>query len=229
MRPRARTLVAILTLSVPATLVLLWSLSYAHTGTASVRRGDRAAYFLSTHDGRVHFGVQSITPPVGNPNYRADVSRFGRMGIYEGPNTATEMGFDPHWRHKKLLGFGRSRWRGTFIVAGGTYRAEANLYAAPWWALTVVGAAPATVGWGARYRLRRRLRQGRCTRCGYDLRGSPGRCPECGADAPGWAGTVRRLLRSLAAAGRRARGFAAGRREPLHGLAIRRATDCETA
>ena len=29
---------------------------------------------------------------------------------------------------------------------------------------------------------RTRAREGRCVRCGYDLRATPGRCPECGAE-----------------------------------------------
>lgn len=53
----------------------------------------------------------------------------------------------------------------------------------PFWLLVgVTSVLPATwlVVW---HRSRLRLRQGRCTNCGYDLRATPGRCPECGADA----------------------------------------------
>ena len=44
-------------------------------------------------------------------------------------------------------------------------------------ALTAVG--PAWWWIASRHQRRRRL-EGRCLRCGYDLRESPGKCPECG-------------------------------------------------
>lgn len=46
---------------------------------------------------------------------------------------------------------------------------------------TTLGIIPIAV---AGFRVRRRSRRGRCTACGYDLRGSPGGvCPECGQPA----------------------------------------------
>jgi hypothetical protein len=42
--------------------------------------------------------------------------------------------------------------------------------------------------WRSRVRADRRLREGRCPACGYDLRATPGRCPECGRPPMPWNG-----------------------------------------
>ena len=54
---------------------------------------------------------------------------------------------------------------------------------APYWGLALlflIGPAFWAVGW---LRRRRRFGEGRCQKCGYDLRASPERYPECGAVA----------------------------------------------
>ena len=75
----------------------------------------------------------------------------------------------------------------------GTLRAAADLFdqkmegtawkSKPnWFIVALFGVLPAI--WFVRFRRRReRLLQGRCRRCGYDLRATPQRCPECGAIA----------------------------------------------
>jgi hypothetical protein len=63
---------------------------------------------------------------------------------------------------------------------GGPYGAPYSVVSVHCAYLTIpLAVLPALWLW-ARRRLRRRIRHGHCTSCGYDLRASPRRCPECG-------------------------------------------------
>jgi hypothetical protein len=53
----------------------------------------------------------------------------------------------------------------------------------PYWALAALAAAPRLVLLARDSRRARRVRDGVCPSCGYDLRATPGRCPECGTAA----------------------------------------------
>jgi hypothetical protein len=78
------------------------------------------------------------------------------------------------------FGFGARR----FEWAPGGIVSELRIIVIPYWFLLAL-ATPLPARWllrGLRSRRHRRLAAaGRCTTCGYDLRGTPDRCPECGA------------------------------------------------
>ena len=64
-------------------------------------------------------------------------------------------------------------------------RHRLRVFATRWGILTGVTFAvvASATSLRAALRRRRRVRDGLCTACGYDLRATPGRCPECGVQA----------------------------------------------
>jgi hypothetical protein len=69
-----------------------------------------------------------------------------------------------------------------FALAGGGFGMnDVKVISTPWWFIAVTLALVAVIPPMLRQRLRATRRaHGRCTRCGYDIRGLSIRCPECG-------------------------------------------------
>jgi hypothetical protein len=68
-----------------------------------------------------------------------------------------------------------------------TFYGRAHVLVFPYWAFILVLTVPLMMALRSEYRSlvrNRRLRDGLCINCGYDLRASPERCPECGLEAP---------------------------------------------
>lgn len=121
-------------------------------------------------------------------------SRGGAIGLTNAPQVELEgakrqAAMLPHLfgligmagRDEPSLESDRERERAAIRLLQAAPRSPALHYSAPYWLVTllcflVVLTAAATRS----LRDRRRRRMGRCTSCGYDLRGSVRRCPECG-------------------------------------------------
>ena len=83
------------------------------------------------------------------------------------------------WSMKHVTFLGAIYQFGTGLETDGYSYYHHELYL-PWWAVTIaLLLLPSTFAYLA-LRDQRRLNQGLCRKCGYDLRASPDRCPECG-------------------------------------------------
>jgi hypothetical protein len=87
---------------------------------------------------------------------------------------------------RRFLGFERLTYSGYPMIAStmiGPPVELTRIWAVPYWP-AVLAATVLPAWWWAkawrRTRQARRVRQGLCARCGYDLRASRGACPECG-------------------------------------------------
>jgi hypothetical protein len=69
-----------------------------------------------------------------------------------------------------------------YHVAYGSGQTRVFVMAAPFWFIVLATAIPPAL-WSRNRR--RRLPDGLCHFCGYDLRATPGRCPECGRETAG--------------------------------------------
>jgi hypothetical protein len=73
-----------------------------------------------------------------------------------------------------------NRW-GFGVRSGANLFGRRGVVVFPAWLTVAVFAALPLVRGASFVRRRRRLREGHCEHCGYDLRATPERCPECGA------------------------------------------------
>jgi hypothetical protein len=75
--------------------------------------------------------------------------------------------------YEHFLGF--ARVSGSYGMLGGF-----RIVVIPFWSIILLTAPAPLLWWRSVHRSRRWQASGKCTGCGYDLRGSPERCPECG-------------------------------------------------
>jgi hypothetical protein len=175
-----RTLCRILlTLSLLISVISLiaWPISYYravtlfHVGRGTVQHwslgGGRVGWFRQGGPGTVELlGTRPTVPP-------------GTWEVRTARDRTHYFDFNEYWRHSLRFHYDG----GTSALASGAVVRRRHIVVPLWlpaWALAMPPAVALQ-----RYRVRRRrLREGLCLGCGYDLRASADRCPECGQAAP---------------------------------------------
>jgi hypothetical protein len=190
------TALAALSLLLATVAVGLWVRSHwiAETygrETANAPGGPRWGGGLSSSGGVLRFELWRRQIP-NSPAHRSE------SGYFRGPfdsskDDAAERAYLASLEAVQLLGFAFARYDmdplgGRGVNPGAPPRPAAIqrvwIVHLPDWAIALVGAVVPALFARNFYRRRRRrhwLREGRCHRCGYDLRATPDRCPECGA------------------------------------------------
>jgi hypothetical protein len=156
--------------------------------TANAPGGPRWGWTLSSSGGllRSELWRRQIANSAADPS---------ASGYFRGPfdssrDDAAERAYLDSLGAVQFLGFAFARYDmdpfgGRSVKPGAPPRPAATqrvwIVHLPDWAIALVSAVLPALYVRGFYRRRRSRREGRCRRCGYDLRASPDRCPECGA------------------------------------------------
>ena len=173
-----------------AGMLVLWAATRTTPGGFVAERA--RGYALGSHDGRVYASVATLmSTDAAGDEVEAPLSPEWRV--------RTESGLPLDFLTRLALADGAGRSFGiardvhgvVIPVAGQSFatdfswsrRRTSAVMFPHWLAASIFAALPAA--WAGRRAARamltsRRRLQGRCTTCGYDLRGTPGTCPECG-------------------------------------------------
>lgn len=144
---------------------LLWSHGGLQWCREVVNRGDRSGWRWSHHIVR--------SPPPRDQSRRAQAVRALANPLIGSPR-----------RWFERLGFQYRSFEVRDPTFDEPYIYRATGLVAPFYAICPLLLALPLAKCSSLYRKRLRRINGRCTRCGYDLRASTDRCPECGTPIP---------------------------------------------
>jgi hypothetical protein len=177
-------------------LIVLASLAWPHD--VLLHLSPRQALFVGWDHGWLRVWTQEIrfTPPNAGDgwdvqlgrarvvSYRTDRNNPRSAGrtISSAPDFSLPAWCGLRWGERRLS-------KGTYTPSWWSPAPSCSYYArtrtAQAWSAypALVANTPLAILFWLSRRRRRRLLQGRCPHCGYDLRATPGRCPECGTSA----------------------------------------------
>jgi len=172
MRRLARIFLS-LSLLISLSSALLWVLSYVGVsslfavGRASVGHvtvGGGQIVFLLQHGAGTAELIANEPGGAGSRGFRYSADRTHY--------------FDFNDRFRESLRFD---WRSQVMTLKSGATTSSRFLAVPLWSPMLAFAIAPVIASRRRRARERRIRDGLCLKCGYDLRASPDRCPECGA------------------------------------------------